>query len=128
MFRVDERGDAAGFLRLGNNMQRNGGFAGRFRPENFNNPPPGNTAHAQRFVQRQAPGVNHGDILRDGFRPHLDHGAFAELLIQVRQRVLKRLQLFFLNVRNLNGFLGFRRFSCCHFVSSFHSLRLITRR
>ena len=54
VLRVDERGGSADLLRLGDDMQRDGGFAGGFRPEDFNNTAARNSADAERIVQRQA--------------------------------------------------------------------------
>ena len=56
VFGVNERRESAGFLRVGDDVQHQRGFAGRFRPENFHDAPARNAADAQREVQRQRAG------------------------------------------------------------------------
>jgi hypothetical protein len=46
MLRVHKRRQAAGLLRLGNDLQRNRRLARRLRPEDLNHPPARHAAHA----------------------------------------------------------------------------------
>ena len=97
-------------------MQGNGGFTGRFRSVDLNDPAPRNTADAQGIVQGQAAGGNHGDIAVDRIGSHFHHGTLTALLVQIGQRVLQCFELFFLNAAafgdgSLISFCGFFR---CH--------------
>jgi len=47
---VDERGDAAGFLRLRDGLEREGGFAGRFRPEDLDDAAARDAADAEHAL------------------------------------------------------------------------------
>ena len=85
MLGIDKGRHAAGLLGLRNHLQRNGGFAGRFRSEDFDHAPAREAAHAQRCVERNGAGGNHGngyDFLRA--QPH--DGALAKLLFDLRKR------------------------------------------
>jgi hypothetical protein len=55
VLRVDKRGGAARLLCFRDDMQRNGGFTGRFRPEKSRRSSARNAAHAEGVVQRQTP-------------------------------------------------------------------------
>ena len=46
VLRVDESGHSAGLLRLGNQVQGQGGLTGRLRPEDFHHPSAREAAHA----------------------------------------------------------------------------------
>ena len=96
MLRIHKGGDAARLLGLGHDVQGHGGFAGGFRAVDLHDPAPGNAAHAQRSVQRQAASGDHGDILPRNVLAQLHHSALAVLLIQIRQGMLQGLQLGFL--------------------------------
>ena len=50
---VNERGQPAGLLRVGDDVQHQGRFAGGFRAENLHHPAARNAAHAQRQVHGQ---------------------------------------------------------------------------
>ena len=56
VFGVNERREAAGLLRVGDDVQHQRGFAGGFRAENFHDAPARNAADAEREVNRQAAG------------------------------------------------------------------------
>ena len=62
MFDVDERGKPAAFLRLCDNGQRERGFAGRFRTENFNHSSPRKSADAERAINENVAGRDDIDI------------------------------------------------------------------
>ena len=64
VFRVNERREAAGLLRVGDDVEHQRRFAGRFRPEDFHDPSARDAADAQRQVNRQPAG-------RDDFDFHL---------------------------------------------------------
>ena len=49
---VDEGGHAADLLRFGDHLQRDRGFARRFRAEDLDNAPARKSADAQRVVER----------------------------------------------------------------------------
>ena len=51
VLRVDKGRQAAGLLRLGNDLQRDGGLARGLRAENLNDAAAGNAAHAQSGVE-----------------------------------------------------------------------------
>ena len=83
---VDEGRHAAGLLRFGDHLQRDRGFAGRFRAENFDDAAARKSAHAQRVVERNGAGRNRRHR-HDGFlRPQPHNGAFAELLFNLAER------------------------------------------
>ena len=83
VFRVDERGSAAPFLRLGHGVERDGGFAAAFRSEDLDYPAPGQTADAQRQVERQHAGRNDLDVQFGRFA-HFHDRALAEILLDLR--------------------------------------------
>ena len=56
MFRVNERREAAGLLRVGDDVQHQRGFAGRFRAVNFHDAAARNAADTKCKVNRQAAG------------------------------------------------------------------------
>ncbi len=56
---VNERRQAAGFLRAGDDVQHQRGLARRFRPEDFHDAAARNAADAERQVQRERAGRNH---------------------------------------------------------------------
>ena len=92
MLCIDKGGVPAHFLRFRNHMQSDGGLAGRFRPVDFDDASPRDTAHTQGDVQRQGPG-------RDGFHVHFrarfaeaHDGAFAEVLLYLMHSAVKRPQ------------------------------------
>src|SRR6267143_3670227 len=62
MFDVDERGKPAALLRLCNNGERERGFAGRFRTENFNHSSPRKSTNAERAINENVAGRDDIDI------------------------------------------------------------------
>ena len=64
MFGVDECRQPASLLGIGDHMQHQSSFTGRFRAENLNHAATRNPAHAQRQVHRQRAGGNHFDLLQ----------------------------------------------------------------
>jgi hypothetical protein len=89
MLGIHECSHAAGFLRLGDYLQRDRRFAGRFRPEDLNHAAAGKAAHAERGVKRNRAGRNHRN--RDNLsRPQPHDGAFAKLLFDLRKRQINR--------------------------------------
>ena len=64
---VDERRDAAGGLRLGDDLQRERGLAGRLRAEDLDDPAARDAADAERGVEGERSGGD-GRDLRDGAR------------------------------------------------------------
>ena len=56
MFGVNERREAAGLLGVGDDVQHQGCFAGRFRSVNFNDATARHAADAEREIQRQRAG------------------------------------------------------------------------
>ena len=49
----------------------------------------------------------------------LHDGTLAELLVQIRQRVLQRLEFLLLRARHRGGFFGLCGLLCCHDTASF---------
>ncbi len=58
VFCVNEGRQSAGLLGAGDDVEHQRRFAGRFRPENFNDAPARDAAHAEREVHRQRAGGN----------------------------------------------------------------------
>ena len=86
MLGVDERRHAAGLLRLGDHLQRDGGLAGRLRPEDLDHAAARKAAHAQCGVKGDRAGGNYRDR-DDGFlRPQPHDGALAKLLLDLGER------------------------------------------
>ena len=56
VFRINKRTGAAGFLCLGDDVQREGGLARAFRAVNFNHPSAWQAADAQRDIQAKRSG------------------------------------------------------------------------
>ena len=59
---VNERGQPAGLLGVGDDMEHEGGFAGGFRAENLDHAPARDAADAQRQVHRQRAGGDDVDL------------------------------------------------------------------
>ena len=83
VFGVDEGRQAAGFLRFGDDLQRQGGLARRLGPEDLDDAPARDAADAERVVDAERAGRDHvhradGLVLAE---PH--DGAFAELLFDL---------------------------------------------
>ena len=62
MFSIDKNAHTSHFLRFGNDMQRNGGFAGGFRPVYFNYSSARNAADAESCVKLNAARRNDGNL------------------------------------------------------------------
>ena len=82
---IDERGDAAGLLRLGDHLQRDGCFTGRLRSENLIDTAPRETAHAQRSVQRNRTRRDHRDRYNGVLRPQTQDRALAKLFLNLAE-------------------------------------------
>ena len=59
IFGINKGAGSAVFLALGDGFQTEGGFAGRFRAEDFNNAAARQAAYAQGQIQAQRAGGNH---------------------------------------------------------------------
>ena len=59
---VDEGGDAAALLGLGDDVERERRLAGRFRPVDLDHPPSRDAAHAQGQVEGQGASGDHVDV------------------------------------------------------------------
>src|SRR3984957_11845850 len=80
---VDERGHTSHFLRLGNNLQRDGGFTRRFGAEDFDYTPAGKAADAQSCVEGNRSRGNYSNR-DDGFLRSQPHDrALAKLLFDL---------------------------------------------
>ena len=123
MFGVDEGGNSAVPLGLGDHVQGQRGLAARFRAENLDDTSTRNPLPSQGHVQRQAAGGNAGDAAADsGAQGH--DGPFAELLLdlgdgrfEVRMGIEHRFDAR-LYGRRLGG-LRLRRSFLCHGVFRF---------
>ena len=104
MLGIDERGGSAVFLHLGEDVERDRGLTGGFRPKDFHNPPARNAADADGVIEGERPGVDrlhlHVPVLA---QPH--DGAGAEGALDLGDR---RLQRFLLALLVQIG--GYRRF------------------
>src|SRR6185295_9468174 len=86
VLRVDERGHAAQFLRLGNHLQRQRGLARRLRPEDFDDAAARHAADAERVVDADGPGGDGVDRLDGAFLAKAHDRALAELLFDLPDR------------------------------------------
>ena len=88
VFHVNERGQAAGFLGLGDGRQGQGGFTGGFRSVDFHDAAAGEAAHAQRAVNEKIAGG-------DDVHFHLDvvskahDGVFSEVFLDLGEGQVK---------------------------------------
>src|SRR5579859_2010415 len=85
VFGVDEGGHAAGLLRLGDHLKRDGGLAARLRPKNLYHAAAREAAHAERCVERNGAGGNDGDGDDRLLAPQAHNGAFAKLFFDLRE-------------------------------------------
>ena len=90
VFGIDESANTTALLRLGDDLQSKGGFTGRFRAVNFHNPPARHPANADGDVQRDRAGGD-GFDLHPGSVAQPHHGAFAELLLYLSERLFQNL-------------------------------------
>ena len=89
---VDKGAGAAALLRLGDDMQRQRGLAGAFRPVNLDNAAARQPADAERDVEPERAGRDDLDLLI-GSRAHAHDGALAEGALDLRHRGIQRLVL-----------------------------------
>jgi hypothetical protein len=90
VFRIDKRGDSALALRIGNSMQRQRGFTGRFRAIDFHDAPARQSADAESDVQGNGTGGN-GFDRRTGVIAEAHDRALAKLLINLCKRCFQSL-------------------------------------
>ena len=92
VFRVDDGGDAARFLGLGDRMDRQGGFSAGFRAVDLDDPALGVTPDAQRMVQGD--GSARDDLRRIPFWliSQLHDGTLPVILLDLVDRRLQCLQ------------------------------------
>ena len=100
---VDKNRFAAALLGLGDDVQRNGGFTGGFRPEDLNDSALGNTADSQSMVEQQRAGRNCLDVER-AVLPELHHRTLAELAFDLKQCCFQCLLFFIGHVKILHLF------------------------
>ena len=79
-----------GFLRLRDHLQREGGLARRLRTKDLDHAPARESADSQRRIHRYRSGGNHIDG-NHAARSQPQHGAFAELLIELNESEVDRL-------------------------------------
>ena len=115
MLCIHEGAEAAGFLCLGDNMQRNGGLTGGFRSEDFDDTSARHTADAKGGIQGQNTGGDHLNVLVHGSISKTHDGAGTKLLVDRGNCMFKCLELLFL-CRSLAdyGFLGLFGLLGCH--------------
>ena len=91
MFGVDEGGQTASLLCLGNRVQRQGRLTGGFRSEDLDHPAFGVSAYSQRHIQRNGAGGNHCDLFYF-LAAHPHDGPFAEILLYFVQYCVQYFQ------------------------------------
>src|SRR5205085_1190257 len=79
MFRVDEGGESTELLRLRDDLQSDGGLAGRLGAEDLNHASAREAAGTEGGVKGDGAGGDHGDG-HHFFRAQAHDGAFAKLL------------------------------------------------
>ena len=94
MLGIDKSALATQFLHLGNDLQSEGGFAGRLWSVNFYHPPTGQTAHTQCNVQAQRAGRHHLDVFNHLAFAQAHDGALAKLFLNLGQCHLQGFGLF----------------------------------
>ena len=85
---VDERGDAAQALGLGDDVERQRGLARGLRAVDLGDPASRQAADAERHVERDGAGRNDGDLLERAARAEAHDRALAELPLDLRDREL----------------------------------------
>ncbi|SLC96225.1 Uncharacterised protein [Mycobacteroides abscessus subsp. massiliense] len=90
MLSVDERGDTAGTLCIGDGMQSHGGLTRGLRTIDLDDAATGQTADAERHVQCDGAGRDHGDGLAHLVAEPHDR-ALAEALVDLCERELESL-------------------------------------
>src|SRR5919106_474982 len=92
MLGVDEGSDTAGALRLGDDMERQGGLAAGLGAEDLDDPAARHAADPERDVQGDRAG-RYGTDARVLVLPHAHDRAFTELLFDLPERNLQSLVL-----------------------------------
>ena len=110
---VDERRHAAELLRFRNDLQRQGGLAGRFRPEDFDDAAARHAADAEREIDADRAGGNRVDRLNGALLAEAHDRAFAELLFDLPDGQIDRLHPL--------AILSFVSFNWWHAMSSFEA-------
>ena len=82
---VDEGGEAAGLLGLGDDLQGDGGLAGGLRAEDLDDAAAGNAADAEGGVEGDGAGGDDGDRDDGLFGAEAHDGALAKLLFELRK-------------------------------------------
>ena len=90
---VDEGADAALLLGLGDDVQRQRGLAGGFRPVDFDHPAARQAADAERDVEPERAGGHDLDVHRLVVLAELHDRALAEIPLDLGQRRVQRLRL-----------------------------------
>src|ERR1035438_6799208 len=100
---VDERREPAVLLRLRNDVQGQGGLARGLGPEDFDDSAPGDASDPERRVHADRAG---GDGLDDfmGLVTEADERAFPELLVDLLDGDLERLELFLVHFDHVVSF------------------------
>ena len=83
-------GDAAGALGVRDRVQRDGGLTAGLRTVDLDHPAAGQTAHAERHVERDGAGRD-DSRLHDGPLPQPHHRTLAELLVDLSESKVERL-------------------------------------
>src|SRR5215469_10803856 len=92
MLGIDEGTGAAGLLRLGDDLKRERGLAGAFRPINLDDAAARQTADAECDVEAQGARRDHlGLALRRDMGAELHDRAFAEGALDLAERRIERL-------------------------------------
>ena len=90
---VDERGDAARRLRLGDDLQRERGLARGLRAVDLDDAAARHAADAEGGVERERAGGDRGDLVGRGVLAELHERALAELLLDLLLRDVEHLFL-----------------------------------
>ena len=94
VFGIDKSAGASQFLHLGNDLQRERGFAGALRTVDFDHAATRQATHAQGDVQAQGAGGHDLDVFNHLTLAQAHDGAFAELLFDLQQGGLQGLGFF----------------------------------
>src|SRR5262249_37570911 len=89
MLCVDKGGRSARRLGLGDDLERDSGFAGRFRTEDLHDAPARESADAQGRIDGNGSGRADRDSLAVA-GAKLKHGPFAELLLHLEKRLVNQ--------------------------------------
>src|SRR4051812_9664812 len=91
MLGVDERRHAAQFLRFGDDLQRERGFAGGFRPEDLDDAAARHAADAKRVIDADGAGRDGVNWLDGALAPQTHDRPFTELLFDLADGDIHRL-------------------------------------